>query len=254
MIKEAIQHLESLFLRSSDPEFYEHSGRSYVNIGDTWKELPDGLRVPEPERLELSTLSAVATYCRERFDVNESRPYGESGLIVQVASPTVVRVMSPALGMDAVRQEWVLARALVPSLFVSSDVRMAEWLPIENLSVHLRTCFLPSEGRDTLIAFLGSWTETDAIESRDDGVSQGVVIKQGIASLAEGVAPTSVDLLPIRSFQEAEQAPSPFVLRLKKGGFAALFTADGGSWQAESTRLIAEHLATVCPEGTVILS
>ena len=70
----------------------------------------------------------------------------------------------------------------------------------------------------------------------DDGVSQKVEIKQGIATVAEAVVPNPVVLAPYRSFPEIEQIESEFIFRMREGSGIemALFEADGGAWRIQA--------------------
>lgn len=57
-----------------------------------------------------------------------------------------------------------------------------------------------------------------------------------------------VRLTPFRTFSNVEQPASDFLFRIKEGGTAALFEADGGAWENEARRNIAMFLRTELEE------
>lgn len=82
----------------------------------------------------------------------------------------------------------------------------------------------------------------------DDGVTQTVTAKQGVAFVQEVAVPNPVTLAPYRSFPEISQVESEFVLRVRAGRSEgelptiALFEADGGRWQLEAVRRVKDYL------------
>lgn len=244
MIKEGLEYVAGMVRKAEKIQTIEHAGLTYADRNVT--RLIDELPVNEVKTIEVSTLSALASYVEHDIDRAKN-------LFVQVVSPTVVEVHTPALGEKQTRQTWIRAKALVPKLLLTEDAEAWKLMPAVVLATHLRTCFVESDARDDLVKFLGTWVETDSIETEDDGVTQQVVMRSGISLNKEGKAPSLMDLSPIRTFHEVEQPASPFVLRCEKGGRAALFTADGGAWRIEATRTIAEVLRAALPKEVVVL-
>lgn len=225
----------------------EHAGMTYADRAVT--RLADEPPVPDIEPLGVTTLTALVAYIL-------ANPDKVDDFVVHVESPTMVNVHTIAYGEKQVRQTWLIANAIVPELMLSvdPDPDNAWWVPISNLAIHLRTCFQEDEARTELVKFLGNWVETDSIAVSDDGVTQEVTVRSGLSLAKGGSAPSLMDLTPIRTFEEVDQPKSPFVVRVRKGGTAALFTADGGTWRPEAIRSIGEYLREELGEGVLVLS
>lgn len=264
MIAEGIAKFEEIVKRSFTVQQVEHAGLTYADKALT--RIPDELPVNKIDPLEVSTLSALMQYLKADPDGLYT---DEHGPIVHVVDPTHVEVVTRALGESQRRQTWLRATALVPRLLTSeAGSSEAKW-PIEDMSVHVRTCFVDSPSkvdedgdevtevsetaRAALVRFLGTWVQTDQIEAADDGVTQTVTVRSGISLNNQGKAPNLMDLRPIRTFHEIEQPSSPFVLRCYKGGIASLTTADGGAWRLKAIDAIRAHLSYRLPEGTRLI-
>lgn len=114
--------------------------------------------------------------------------------------------------------------------------------PTEFFNIMLQSCFIETEGRDAVLKVVGNIVENDIREYGDDGMTQEVTARVGIAKKAAIVVPNPVLLQPFRTFIEVDQPESAFVLRLQEGPQAALFEADGGQWKVEATQSIKEYL------------
>ena len=88
----------------------------------------------------------------------------------------------------------------------------------------------------------------------DDGVSQTVQAKKGIASVENVVLPNPVTLRPYRTFVEVEQPASKFVFRARDddGMEFMLVEADGGAWRGEAMKNIKTFLEAAVPGLNVI--
>ncbi|MDF9627266.1 hypothetical protein P5775_32030, partial [Bacillus cereus] len=82
----------------------------------------------------------------------------------------------------------------------------------------------------------------DVKEIGDDGVSQAVTVKTGVASRGNAKVPNPVQLSPYRTFVEVKQPESKFVFRMREGARCGLFEADGGAWKLEAMNNIKEYL------------
>ena len=89
---------------------------------------------------------------------------------------------------------------------------------------------------------LGSITEQNSAEVSDDGFSQNVVVRKGIALKDNRTINPIVKLKPYRTFAEIDQPESEFLLRLSDGANVALYEADGGAWKLEARKRIADYL------------
>jgi len=85
-------------------------------------------------------------------------------------------------------------------------------------------------------------TEENVKGISDDGVSQAVTAKVGIATVGNVEVPNPVELALYRTFVEIDQPTSDFIFRMKDGPRCALFEADGGKWKLEAIHNISEYL------------
>ena len=80
----------------------------------------------------------------------------------------------------------------------------------------------------------------------DDGVTQQVVIKSGVAHKDNAIVPNPVNLTPYRTFLEVDQPASDFIFRIRKNEGSAptfkLVAADGGTWKAEAVANVKKYL------------
>ncbi len=89
----------------------------------------------------------------------------------------------------------------------------------------------------------------------DDGITQQITVKTGIARIGDTELKSTLELKPYRTFREIDQPKSLFLLRLQSGKelpTAALFEADGSSWQLEAIASIKEWLASNIPDVKII--
>ncbi|MBP1950257.1 hypothetical protein [Virgibacillus litoralis] len=218
MIKEAIQYVVGL----GKAEIHDRNGQDY---SDKPLHL---LKEPTASALEVNTLSGVVDYLKSEFD-------GSGHAIVHVESPTSVLVQSQLNG-DENRSEWILAKAMTPTFHFD------RFYDTESFNIKLQSTFVKSEDRDIMLKIVGNIQEENVHTHGDDGVSQKVVARTGVANVGNVEVPNPVNIAPYRTFTEVEQPQSDFVFRMKSGPECALFEADGGAWKLEAISNIAVYL------------
>lgn len=231
MIKEAIEFVTGLATKSEVIQKFEHAGQSYTNR--ELHRLPQEPPVPSPDVIGVSSLRSLAAYVSVDPDVMED------GHFATVVSPTEVAICTSVMGEAQTRKTYARAKALLPK------IQIGTWMSVEELGIHLRTCFVQTVERDALVAFLGGIIDTSEVRTADDGVSQQVTVRTGLSLVKEGEVPSPVALQPFRTFHDVEQPMGSFILRMDKGKdgpIAALFDADGGAWRHEATQSVAEYL------------
>lgn len=82
--------------------------------------------------------------------------------------------------------------------------------------------------------------------SEDNGVTQSVTVRQGIALKDSTVIKPIVKLRPYRSFAETEQVESEYLLRVDPNGKIGLFEADGGMWQLGAQAESSLCISAIC--------
>lgn len=108
----------------------------------------------------------------------------------------------------------------------------------------MQSKFIKNTDRELLLKFAGTVESRTVAKYGDDGVSQKAVIKTGLVSKAETIIPSSVNLMPYRTFPEAEQPASDFIFRMRENGGVqcAIFEADGGAWKSEAMKNVKAYL------------
>lgn len=189
-------------------------------------------RITEPKaaRLTVSTLTGLVDYIKSKLDKLPER------LLVQVKSPSKVDLYSP-LNQDREREQYISAEAILPN-----NVQYERFLDTERFNIMLQSAFVDNRDKVILLKYTGL-IQDDAVKTiGDNGVSQAVTIKTGVASVGQAEVPNPVTLAPYRTFPEVEQPESKFIFRMKEGPSAALFEADGGAWRNKAILNIKEYL------------
>ncbi|MGJ9460096.1 hypothetical protein [Oceanobacillus sp. CF4.6] len=225
MIKEALQYIVGM----GKAEIHERNGQDW---SDKKLHLLDS---PTAAPFTVHTLSGLVDYLKSsNLDSKDPK-------IVHVASPTEVRVES-YLNADRERDYFIRADALTPSF------RFDNWYSTEEFNIKLQSCFVKNDDRDIMLKVVGNITEDQVKTVSDDGVSQAVVAKVGVASVGNVEVPNPVELAPYRTFVEVVQPESDFVFRMQSGPRCALFEADGGAWKNEAIRNVRKYLDSALEE------
>jgi hypothetical protein len=190
------------------------------------------IREPKASRIEIRTLTGLIDYIKAELDISQKH---SKKLLVQVESPTEVKLYSE-LNNTKDRECYISCSALVPRIYFD---RFQE---LEQFNIMLQSNFVTNEDKKTLLKVTGNVKEEVVKNVGDDGVSQSVVMKSGVASVTEAIVPNTVQLAPYRTFTEIEQPTSEFVFRMKTGVEVALYEADGGAWRNKAMQDIKEYL------------
>jgi hypothetical protein len=235
MLKEALEFLLEL---KRPAVVKDKEGREYSTLPI------HAVKAPQPQGLSVRTLTALVDY----FDHNPDK-LALDGYIVLITSPTEVHVLSPVYG-DFKQRDTVISAVAAPPEFDFDT-----WLePSEQFNPKVQACFVDNPGKQAILKLSGNITERAETNTLDDGITQTVTAKAGIARVGEVEVPNPVMLAPFRTFPEIEQPESAFVFRMRGGPYCKLVEADGGAWKNMAIDLIAEFLAANLPEGTMILS
>lgn len=184
------------------------------------------------ETLLVNTLSGIIDYVKSDFD--KTQEY--DALLIQVISPTVVRLYSK-LNSNKNRDLLIEAKARVP------EFDFDRFYDAESFNIKLQSTFLDKDDRGIVLQVVGNIKSDEVKTYGDDGVTQTVTAKVGVANVENVVVPNPVKLRPYRTFQQIEQPASNFVFRMRQGPSAALYEADGGAWKNEAIQKIALYLA-----------
>lgn len=217
MIKNALEYLVSL----GKAERHEIGGQQFTD-----KPL-HLVKEPVANELQVSTLSSLVDYLKSDFlDADITSDY-EHVILLHIKSPTEVLALSP-LNNDKNRDKFIRAIAPIPEFYFD------RWYDRESFNIKLQSCFVKNDDRNVMLKVVGNTKEEMVKEIGDDGISQAVVAKTGIASVGNVEVPNPVSLAPYRTFVEVEQPTSDFIFRMQNGPECALFEADGGKWKLEA--------------------
>lgn len=125
------------------------------------------------------------------------------------------------------------------------------------LTIELRSLFIPNEGTEYLLDLLSRMSDENTVSTNDNGVTQAVTARQGVALNAVVNVRPRIKLQPFRTFLEVAQPESEFLLRVDSEKGIAFFEADGGIWRLEAKRNIAEYfergLKDLIEQGKVVI-
>ncbi|MFT8823487.1 hypothetical protein [Liquorilactobacillus satsumensis] len=213
----------------------EAEGKKTFVVGDqTWFIDGDGSahRIKEtciPERkVELHTLTGLLDYIQsEKSILDKPR--------LRIDSPTRV-YFEGALDKYGRRAIEAVAEFQTPGFAFENFYEQ------EEMNIALQSRFVSTADREILLKVIGNLKESEVKQASDDGVSQQVQIKAGVASVADVKVPNPVSLAPYRTFLEVEQPISKFIFRMRSGMQSAIFEADGGMWKIEATQKVKKYL------------
>ncbi|MBN1567965.1 MAG: hypothetical protein JXA73_08955 [Acidobacteria bacterium] len=193
---------------------------------------------PEPERLDIATLTGLVDFILAHKDGNMS----PAPAIVHVKDHRVVEVLSDIYGPS--KQRTCFVQASFEELLGKSFV-FGQFYEKEAFIVGLQSLFEPTPQRADILKLIGTIKDNQVREFADDGVTQSVSAKAGVALVSEIAVPNPVILKPYRTFRELDQPESPFIIRVHTGKempACALFEADGGRWKLSAIQRIKEYL------------
>lgn len=226
MLKEFVEKL----LELKRPETIQVDERQYSTI--------DIKPVYEAEcsPIKVYNLDSLIKYLKDNPDKN-----ADNTKIINVTNPLEVVVLSSLFGKFKQREKYIVAdySELLPS------INFGRYCNIEEFIIMLKSKFIMTEDLEKIIKVVGNITNENVTNYNDDGVTQKVTTKTGIARVGEVALPPKIKLKPYRTFIEIEQPESEFLLRAKKGyeGIEfALFEADGGAWKKEAVKNITYYL------------
>jgi hypothetical protein len=204
---------------------------------------------PRPEAISAFTLTAIKDYLESDVD---SKVLDEIPVILHVESPTVVSVRGPADGPYLKRSKMLTVKPPDRKQF-----SFGQYMEADQFVICLQTMFEPTPDRDYLLKLCSRIVAGKEITREDDGVTQVVTVKKGVALKESVDIRPRVDLAPFRSFNELPQPISSFLFRVKGGDEedppeCALFEADGGAWQIKAIVAIKAWLNAAMPEKTVV--
>lgn len=203
MLKEFVEKL----LELNEPMAITIDGSHYSN-----KNLKQILK-PLQETLVIATLEGLVSYIQGHVLAD---------YVFHIKSPIEVVLLSKP---DADGRITTYAKAV----YAPPNMRFGSWLAMEDFIINAMAMFEDSEERSRMFQIVGNLTEENTKTLADDGVTQRVTVRSGIAKVESVDVRNPFALCPYRTFPEVAQPSSKFILRIEKGN-AALFEVQDRLW------------------------
>lgn len=231
MLKEFIEHIQETtkpLIHTIDPDIDSGSTFVVTSNGRTVELHPT---IDHPDTLQLHSLEALVTMVKTEA-ANMDAP-----LYITIPDHLTVRCFGqPQIAARFFRQVFYEAGATDVPGFLDGFREQ------EKAIIELRSRFAPGEGVDYLLDLLSRISKNSGVTTTDNGVSQTVEARQGVALKTVIPVKPRVPLRPYRTFQEVEQPESEFLLRLDEEGNIGLFEADGGMWKLTARQTVKAFL------------
>ncbi len=227
MLKEMIEKILSL----APPTKVQIEDRTYYN------QPLIAVKEPIADEESVSTLTGFVDLLE--FPIND---YDKTECYVNVESHARVTLQENICDLWGKRHQHLVAE--LPSDM--GKFSYGQYMGQEAFIVGLMSLFVDTADRNDLVKQVSSIAGRDVNLSEDDGVSQTVTVKSGMALMSTETVKRIVSLAPYRTFREIEQPASPFIFRVKKtddGPMLALFEADGGKWRLDAVQAIKTWLS-----------
>ena len=234
MLKAAIEKIVEL----ASPSVIQVNGKTFSN--ERFTEVKEQLYYPH--RLDLNSLDGIVkmiqTEAKEKrlSDINVPIDDNtvEQRLYVRVAEYDRVEVFT-SYNTQGERTFLYRSSADVPGFREGFRDR-------ETMLIQLRSLFLQTQDVAYLLELLSKMSDEEKVTSQDNGVTQVVEARKGVALKEQVEVRPRVKLTPFRTFLEVDQPESEFLLRVGDGGQVGLFEADGGVWKLVAKRSIVAYL------------
>lgn len=235
MIKEALQYIVGL----KPVQQIEVDGRKYTDVGIV------PVKQPMATIVDLATLTGIKDYIEQNLD-----EISVGQIMLHVSDYRTVSILTGLKGDFRQRE------CLIKAQSHDCGFRFGSYIEREDFQVGLMSSFVPTSMRDEVLKYVTGIVQNAEVKTADDGISQRVTTRTGVARIGEIDLPNPVTLKPYRTFPEADQPESDFVFRVRqidgKVGIA-LFEADGGRWKLQAALNIKEWLTENIPGVRVIV-
>lgn len=236
MLKECIEKILSL----APPMKIEVNKRTYYDKGLV------AVKEPLDDAESVSTLTGFT----ELLDSTLNR-YVADECYVNVESHKRVILSELACDIWGARQQHLVAE--LPDGLQSFQFN--QFLPRESFVIALMSLFAETPDREAILRQVSSIAGTDVSLNEDDGISQTVTVKSGVALKNTEIVKRIVSLAPYRTFREVEQPTSSFIFRVRKGSDGptlGLFEADGGKWRLDAVQNIKAWIIARAPRIKIV--
>jgi hypothetical protein len=191
-----------------------------------------------PASFNIATLTGLVDFCLKHKDEKSA---GDPA-VIYIGGPTIVTLYSEPFGPQ--KQRTLFLKCSFEET-IGSSFKFGQFYDQESFVIGLQSLFEPTPSHSEILKMIATIEHGRSAEWTDDGTSQSVIAKTGIAKVGSAKIPNPVYLKPFRTFREIDQPESPFILRIRDHGGApecALFEGDGGRWKLTAMQRIKEYL------------
>lgn len=191
--------------------------------------------MPTIETLRTDNLSSIVNFIKHAWDAALHDIDDTVQKIIHVEDAGKVNLYSSVCNECMDRQKFMTAE------WAGNKFPFGQFMDAEKFNILLQTCFMETDDLKVIQQVVGNLRDEAVQNYGDDGVSQSVTIRTGIATVGQVRVPSPAKLRPYRTFLEVEQPASLFILRMREGGQCALFEADGGLWRETARQNIRNY-------------
>lgn len=197
-----------------------------------------------PRCIDITGLDSICKLVRNEADHIDRK------IFIQVSSYKEVSVFTT---LDSDEERFYLYKCTADT----PAVTVGRYMSYEAAIIELRSLYIPNDGSAELLKLISSVSRESKVSTSDNGVTQQVEARAGVALNTTVTVKPRVSLCPFRTFIEVAQPESEFLLRISDKGEIGLFAADGGVWKLEATRNVAayfeENLKDLVESGSVVV-
>jgi len=244
MKRDAIEKIEEMAMAGITVEV---DGRQWTS-----KPLKPVIYNPRPEAIIVHNLRGFCGFINNDIDkIIEGNPF-----LIVVNNPKSVDLISAV--DDEEKERTVLIKAEISEQL--EEFPFGRFLDQEEFAITFRSLFISGkeDDFDYVLSYSSKLLGGTQIESDDDGITQKVSIKKGVSGVLKEkeTLKSIVKLTPYRTFREAKQPQSEFLLRVRLDKYeaptVALFEADGGAWVNEATENVVTYIQSLVQNIPVI--
>lgn len=191
--------------------------------------------MPTIETLRTDNLSSIVNFIKHAWDADLHDIDDTVQKIIHVEDAGKVNLYSSVCNECMDRQKFMTAE------WAGNKFPFGQFMDAEKFNILLQTCFMETDDLKVIQQVVGNLRDEAVQNYGDDGVSQSVTIRTGIATVGQVRVPSPAKLRPYRTFLAVEQPASLFILRMREGGQCALFEADGGLWRETARQNIRNY-------------
>jgi len=183
---------------------------------------------PAAAKFEVCSLSAVVDFCESEMKDGQH--------VLHICSEKMVKLFGDIHPLFRRRE------LFIESASMENTFRFGLFYEVDRFIIAMQSQFVQDDVTAAILKLVGNMTRVSEVGTKDDGMTQRVEAKSGLAKVENISVPNPVCLAPYRTFIEVNQPYSNFVLRLNSDHHCALFEADGGAWRVEAMRNVKTYL------------